>query len=197
MGRYYWSKKTEADALKKIQNWWLKKNGYLVGWGRSGGIKWTNSFSGTESSISISTLVYGEERYLRIYYTQTDQEGSKKDFDYKIPLTSTPCYFGGCRYWFICPWFSSGVYCGRRVGVLYKDGNYFACRHCYDLSYSSRNQSKLSLFPELDTLFKAEKIEEKKAHLRVKFWKGMPTKKYQKLEIKETLLKRRLFLLGI
>lgn len=31
----------------------------------------------------------------------------------RIALTSTPCRFGGCRWWWICP------QTGRRVGVLY------------------------------------------------------------------------------
>jgi len=194
MGRYYWSKKTESDSLKKIQNWWLKKHGYLEDWGRLGIIKWINSFSGTESSVVIFTLAYGEDRYLRINYTQTDEDKNKKEFDYKIPLTTTKCYFGGYRYWFICPGYVNGVYCGRRVGVLYKDGNYFACRHCYDLSYVSNNQSRNSRFPEWELLFKSDAIAEKKAQIRVKFWKGQPTRRYKRLAEKEELILRRLYM---
>ncbi len=184
MGRYYWSKKTEADGLKKIQNWWLKKHGYLRGPWVSGFIKWTNSWSKKESSVGINVVLSDVESYLRIYYNQTNEEGEKKDFDYKIPITTTPCYFGGNRYWFTCPWYKSGVYCGRRVGVLYLGEKYFACRYCYDLSYSSRNQSHSPLLRILDMAFKAEDIAEKQYALRVKIWRGKPTKRYQKLENK-------------
>lgn len=188
--------KTEADGLKKIQNWWLKKYGYLDNWGRPGSIKWTNSYTGKESSVGLFTLVHGEDKYLRIYYTQTDEDGEKEEFDYKVPLTTTRCYFGGSRYWFICPWYANGIYCGRRVGVLYKAGNYFACRYCYNLTYSSRNQSKSKWSLMLDPIFKREEIAEKKYKLRVKFWKGKPTKRYRKLEEKEERVMRGLYLSG-
>lgn len=185
MGRYYWSKKSEADSLKKIQVWWLKKHGYLDGGWRVGRIKWTNSWSGDESSVSFHISIYDYENYLRLIYTKTKDDGSKQNFDYKIPFTTTLCYFGGKRYWFICPWYASGIYCGRRVGVLYLDGDYFACRTCYDLSYSSRNKSKNKLGWAIDLVFKSDEIAEKKANLRVKSWRGKPTKKYRKLDQKE------------
>jgi len=184
MGRYYSSKKTEADSLKKIQTWWLKKYGYLNDdcW-RSGSIKWTNSWSDTESSVGISADTYHEDPHLQINYTQTDQDGEKKNFNYKIPLTTTPCYFGGKRYWFICPWYASGIYCGRRVGVIYKAGDYFACRHCYNLSYDSRNlggffkaAGQTISAPELDTLREEAKTE---------YYRGKMTRKYKRYLKKE------------
>ena len=141
-------------------------------------------------------MVSESESYLRIYYTQTDEDGNKKDFDYKIPITTTPCYFGGYRYWFICPWYANKVYCGRRVGMLYKNGDYFACRHCYDLSYASKNKSKSKFSLMLDPLFERDEIAEKKYKLRVKFWKGKPTKRYRKLEQKEWRLMGRLRMAG-
>jgi hypothetical protein len=75
------------------------------------------------------------------------------------------------------------VYCGRRVGVLYKDGDWFACRHCYDLTYSSRNTHFSSRLPaafrvlEIDT--KIEKLEEK---IKRRTWRGQPTRKQRRLE---------------
>lgn len=188
--------KTEADSLKKIQIWKLKKLGFLKDFWAGGSLRWTNSRSEEIGSVGINVALSENERYLRIYYTQTDSDGNKKDFDYKIPITNTPCYFGGYRYWFICPWYANGVYCGRRVGVLYKNGDYFACRHCYDLSYASKNQSKSKWSLMLDPIFKREDIAEKKYQLRVKFWKGKPTKRYRKLEEKEERVMRRLYLSG-
>ena len=65
MGRYYWSKKTEADGLKKIQIWWLKKYQYLEGW-RSGSITWTHSWSDSKSSVGISVDMNNDSPNIRI-----------------------------------------------------------------------------------------------------------------------------------
>ena len=183
MGRYYWSKKEEADSLKKIEIWWLKKNGYLNGGYHSGGIKWTNGWSGKESSISFSTSIYDENSYLQLMYTQTDNDGNKLDFDYKVPLTTTPCYFGGKRYWFICPWYANGKYCGRRVGVLYLGGKYFACRHCYDLTYSSKNENRrYKSYPLFAVLGGYKKTEELEGKIKRRFYAGKPTRKQRRLD---------------
>ena len=53
----------------------------------------------------------------------------------EISLGWTSCNYGGRRPWFICG------NCGRRVAVLYGAGKYFACRHCYDLTYRSCQES--------------------------------------------------------
>lgn len=182
MGRYYWSKKEEADNLKKIEIWWLKKYDYLCGY-KGGAIKWTHP-SGTESSVGILVSTFSEDKYLKINYTQTDRDSDeKKDFDYKIPLVTSSCHFGGDRYWFVCPWYKNGQYCGRRVGVLYKSGDYFACRHCYDLTYESRNEYKkykhYPLFASLDGYTKAEKLDEQ---IKRRYYAGKPTRKQRKLD---------------
>jgi hypothetical protein len=145
MERYCCDKKTEADSLLKITIWMLKNHGLLKELA-SGTLRWTDGFSGQKSSIGIEILSDFNDPYLRIYYTQTDPDNKKQEYDYKIPLTTTPCNFGGKRYWFVCPGFFDGKYCGRRVGVLYLGGKYFACRHCYNLTYSSKNQSSYRRF---------------------------------------------------
>lgn len=175
--------KTEADNIKKIETSFLKKHGYFTGW-RSGTITWTSGYDKHQSSVGIEVSTMNDENYLRIYYTQTDNStGEKKDFDYKVQLEKTPCHFGGFRYWFKCHLYKSGVYCGRRVGVLYKDGDWFGCRHCYELTYSSRNENRgyshYPLFRILDLETKAEKLEMKTRNYT---YRGRPTKKRQKLE---------------
>lgn len=180
MGRYYSSKKTEADGCIKIQIWWLKKNGYLEPslW-HSGGIQWENGFSEKTSSVSIEVSLSGENIYLRVYYTQTDRfTGEKKDFDYKIPLTSTPCFFGGKRYWFVCPWYANGKYCGRRVGVLYRGGDYFACRHCYNLTYSSRNLGGIAKVA--GQVVSMPELEQLKEEVKRKYYAGKMTRRYRR-----------------
>jgi hypothetical protein len=103
---------------------------------RWGSVTWSR---GGEPIGNISYRVIGgeEPESLRLIYTITKHDsGEKKDLDYPVRLTTTPLPWGGQRYWFICP----AVGCGRRVNVLYlaPGGEYFACRHCYRLSYRSR-----------------------------------------------------------
>jgi hypothetical protein len=169
--------KSEAGDVKKISVSFLKKHNYFCGW-NSGTITWTRNGWGGEnkSSVGIEVSTMHDDKYLRIHYTQTDRDTQeKKDFDYKIPLTTTPCRYGGVRYWFTCPWYKNGVYCGRRVAKLYKDGDYFACRHCYNLTYSSRNQSgKYRGFVSIPDVEEAEK------EVKRMYYRGKPTRKYRR-----------------
>lgn len=183
MGRWSYSYRTEADDTIKISTSFLNKNGYFRGL-LSGTITWTHSWSGNESSVGIEVSTLGDDEFLRIHYAQTNTDtDEKKNFDYKIPLTTTPCYFGGYRYWFICPWYKNGTYCGRRVGTLYKDGDYFACRHCYDLTYHSRKENRrYGLFPMFQVLTLEKKIEELREQIKTPYYAGKPTRKQQKLE---------------
>ncbi|MCB9798577.1 hypothetical protein H6758_02535 [Candidatus Nomurabacteria bacterium] len=184
MGRYYWNKKDEADDCKKIEIWTLKKWGYLDTSFRSGTITWTHGYSGNKSSVGIQSVMWKDEgQYIRIHYTQTDWRTEEKtDFDYQIPLTTTECHFGGIRYWFRCPWYKNGVYCGRRVGVIYKNGDYFACRHCYELSYASRNENRKHALSGLGRMLDLErKIEKLQEEITTPFYNGRPTRKYRRL----------------
>ena len=56
-----------------------------------------------------------------------------------IKLTTSNCYFGGKRFWLVCPG------CNRRVGVLYQKpyGELLRCRKCYSLSYLKTRYHKM------------------------------------------------------
>lgn len=181
MARYYSSKKGEADGLKKISVFFLRKHDYFCGW-KPGTITWTNGFTENKSSVDIAVSTTAGERYLKLKYTQTAYDGERKDFDYKVWLTDTRCHFGGKRYWFICPLSVNGNYCGRRVAVLYLGGGYFGCRHCYNLTYESRNESRGAKF---ELLFKAiterDKIDKLKEEIKRNSYRGRPTKKQIRL----------------
>lgn len=174
--------KSEADGCKKIEIWWLlrdikQRGGYkytTVSWGENG----------SRGSVSVEVSLNGEEKYARFVYTQTDNStGEKKDFDYKVPIVETPCHLGGTRYWFKCSLYKSGNYCGRRVGVLYKDGDWFGCRHCYELTYSSRKVNKrYKLYPMFRVLELDGQIERLEMKAKRYTYRGKPTKKRQKLE---------------
>lgn len=180
MVRHYGGKQ-EGDNLKKIEIRWLKKYSYLDGW-KSGVIKWTSGWDGSESSIGIMGRVSEDDAYIKLTYTQTDQDGIKKDFDYKVYLARSPCNYGGVRYWFICPLSANGKPCDRKVGVLYKNGDYFGCRHCYNLTYASKNENRryknYYLFRILDTQTKVEKI---RSTMKKSFYAGKPTRKMRRI----------------
>src|SRR5262245_6378563 len=50
---------------------------------------------------------------------------------YRIPVTWTPCPYGGRRPWLVCPTMA----CGRRVAKLYLCDGSFRCRGCHRLTY--------------------------------------------------------------
>ena len=134
------------------------------------------------------------EKYVRFYYTLTNRSsGEKTDYDYKVALTTTRCNFGGVRYWFICPLSRNGVYCGRRVAKLYKapGANYFGCRHCYNLSYESRNEPRFARPGGIGYPIKAERLYEE-LYKETKRWtyKGKPTKEARRLKILEQRMDR-------
>jgi hypothetical protein len=182
MGRWSFSSKKEADGLKKIETSWLRQQGYFQGM-KSGMITWTFRASDTKDSVSVLISTLEGDNYMRLSYTQTDRDsGEKKDFDYCILLTSTPCHYGGRRYWFTCPFSRNGTYCGRRVGVLYKDGDYFACRHCYDLTYNSRKLNRQFLLsPLFNVLYLEGRIEKLKEKTKRRTYAGIPTRKGRRL----------------
>lgn len=178
MGRYYYSKREEADSLKKIGTAFLKKHGYFNNGWKFGNISWSRNGEKT-GNISIQACIDEDEQYVRCVYTQTERSsGIKTDLDYKIPLTTTPCYFGGKRYWFKCPWYANGVYCGKRVGVLYLSNKYFACRHCNNLSYNSRNLSGFS--KAAGQVISEPELEELRQQVKTEYYAGKMTRRYKR-----------------
>jgi hypothetical protein len=101
---------------------------------RIGRTVWNGSFNCT---ASIGWEVRPPYR-LRIYYSITRFDGRKIDYDYWVDLDSTPCYYGGKRWWFICP----NTKCHRRCRVLYMapGSDYFLCRTCQNLTYRSQQE---------------------------------------------------------
>ncbi|MGB7062817.1 MAG: hypothetical protein WBF13_10770 [Candidatus Zixiibacteriota bacterium] len=142
MGRYSWSNRRTVEGCLCLSISKLKEWDYLCGY-KAGTIQWKNASGEVTDSIGIAVSVslegYGEDD-VQLTYSMTDRTtGEKKDLDYKIELVSTPCHFGGVRWWLICPLWKNSVFCSRRVGKLYLPGNatYFGCRDCYNLTYRS------------------------------------------------------------
>lgn len=78
------------------------------------------------------------------YKVRPRQSNEWRALEYIAPLTSTPCHFGGSRYWFVCPLVVNGRACERRCRILYLAGraDYFGCRECLRLTYQSRRNHR-------------------------------------------------------
>jgi len=76
----------------------------------------------------------------------------------------------------------NGVPGGRRVGTLYKNGDYFACRHCYDLTYGSRKVNRAYLRASgLGIILYDQKIGELEKSIKRRTYAGKPTRKRRRL----------------
>ena len=144
MGRDWWSSRWTVEECKDLSITRLARAGVF---GSGSGVYWTSRWTtlgGQESSIGYSVWRRSSgDLYLRLGYTNTDGlTGEKTDMDYTIDLATTPCNFGGVRYWFICPLAKNWKPCGRRVGKLYlpPGGKYFGCRLCYNLTYRCQKE---------------------------------------------------------
>lgn len=175
MSRYFsYSNRLKADGRIALRIWYLKKNDYL--WiGASRAITWVNSHTKKENSIEIKCSELGGRKIIRLIYRVGD-EWPGRAMDYMVFLDATPCHFGGKRDWFTCPIIKDGKYCERRVGILYLADGFFACRHCLNLTYDSRNiggrmkaGGSMVTFPD---------YEEAKKMIKRYYYNGRKTRKF-------------------
>lgn len=182
----------EAEWSNRVSINFLKKHGYLPkdgGW-RSGVLTWSYGLSENKSSVGFDINIGQGENYIRLHYTHTSRwDGAKNDMDFRVQLTTTPCNYGGERYWFICPLSRNGMYCGRRVGVLFCIGKWFGCRHCGEIVYAAQMKGgkfrgSSVTYPDIDKLEKEVKRY---------YYNGKPTRKYRRLMKMENKLNYDLF----
>lgn len=170
--------KQEAEHSNTLNISLFKNQGYLEKGQRRGNARWTYP-GGYQNDIDFITTINGDGNdNIEFRYTCNDRyTGEKEDMNYKIRLTTTPCHYGGRRYWFVCPLTKNEQYCGRRVGVLFSINKWFGCRHCGEIAYRAQMRggryrgSSVSL-PDI------EKIEKK---VKRKYYNGQPTRKYKRL----------------
>ena len=177
--------KATAEQSNALSIFWLKKHGYLHKdySHQSGGITWTYGYSENKSSISfnISRENWGtpeEKTYINLNYTHTNRQTDEKEYmNYKIGLDTTPCNYGGKRYWFICPLTKNGKYCGRRVGVLFCIGKWFGCRHCGEIAYAKQMEGGKYRWNGISI----KDIERAEKEVKRYYYNGKPTRKYKRL----------------
>lgn len=101
---------------------------------------------------------------LELTYSSTNKfTGEKRDFNYSVSIDSTPCNYGGQRYWFICPLILNDRSCHRRCRILYlpSGASYFGCRLCYNLTYRSRQEHRSWNYENARLFNKLRKVENK------------------------------------
>jgi len=169
--------KTELDGLPRLSINMLNQVDLLNCYNRGDFNLKNGAVVDVETLLPGINQVNGINHMARLRYkTFNDIEG-EKDIVCEIKLETTPCRFGGLRYWFICP----GLECGRRVGVLYRKYGVFACRLCHQLSYASQNENKRMafLFPGVKNQNKIDELEKK---IKRRYYNGKPTRLQRKFE---------------
>lgn len=129
------------------------------------GAHWNGSM-GWKGDVLIDVFTGIHERqFVRLNYA---------GFEYDITLVTTPCNYGGIRYWFEC------LFCKRRVGTIYLRADRFACRHCQFLTYESKLESRR--FRKIISLPELEEAERKVKRI---YYNGKPTKNFIRFRKKE------------
>jgi hypothetical protein len=127
---YRWDSKTTTESQHRIDIRWLKKQGYLRP-GNVGSLSWS---WGDEQTVFINYRMETDRMVLNcLHWSQGE---GWEDVEQAISFYRTPCNYGGFRTWFLCP------RCWQRIAVLYGAGKYFLCRHCYNLTYASQQESR-------------------------------------------------------
>ncbi len=131
-------RKTSVELCRKISIRFLKNNGFLDA-DRAGSIVWKNAAGQVLGSVEVETFISADADKTYLELTTGGIVNSRQ----KIELTTTPCNYGGWRWWFTCPVVKDGIYCGNRVTKLFLPpaAKYFGCRECYDLTYESCQKS--------------------------------------------------------
>jgi len=127
-GRPFGANTTDDYLAMDVRHW--QRDGLLVA-----GYGFTSTWS-SRGEIIGKIHVTIEIDQARLTYSHTKQGGKWQNLNYPVTLQTTPCHYGGERYWFICP----AVGCGKRVAKLYLGDKYFACRQCYRLAYPCQRE---------------------------------------------------------
>ena len=132
-GSRYQGRFTTSEACE-LSVAYLLRCGALARGGRSGISSWS-ARDKQVASIGWRTELAGAPR-LYLSYTYTRSGEAPRNVEESFHLATTQPHFGGVRWWIRCA-------CWRRAGKLFmpRGGHLFRCRHCYRLSYASRNET--------------------------------------------------------
>jgi hypothetical protein len=126
---YRWNSKATVGSQDKIDIRVLSKLGLL-----HQGIVLDFSRTSRGENCGLISLRVETDRLVLIY-RNLQKGGAFEQIKDEIFFDWTPCNYGGYRQCFLCP------RCKRRVAVIYRR-KYYRCRHCYNLTYYSQQESK-------------------------------------------------------
>lgn len=104
-----------------------------------GNIRWTRPWS-NRPPWSASYVIQRQEGVLLLQHPALADDSM---LSYRLKLSRTTLPWGGQRWWMHCGLMRGSHACGRRVAKLYLPPGcqYFGCRECHNLTYSSCRES--------------------------------------------------------
>ena len=114
MGRWPYSGRLTVEECMSISTKFLKDHGYLDSRDRSGEIVYSNRGREIGRVGLTASMSEGRERITLWCLYVRQPSGKNSGTRYRVRLVSTRCFFGGRRWWFMCP------ACHRRVGCRHR-----------------------------------------------------------------------------
>lgn len=137
-----WDKKRTVEDAVALDTAALRRRGFLA---RVGGLQTGVLRMGFGRQ---ATFAVGMGEGTGFLYLRHPDDGAGSA-ETAVMLVSTACHLGGVRWWFECPFGRDGGRCGHRVRKLYVCGEAVGCRHCLDLTYTSRQESDKRVYAAL------------------------------------------------
>ena len=128
----------DALCLDLLPLVWLRA--VQAGTRRTGTICWPASARREHAATIEYAVDMTGTPWMRLKYFYGSLE-ENEPVEYPVRLVTTPQHYGGGKWWFACPlMWPGGKACAKRVRQLYlpPGRKYFGCRHCYALTYASR-----------------------------------------------------------
>lgn len=173
----------KINRCRKLDLKWMLKNRYIYKGGiATGSMEWKDG-----SAAGFRSVYTNDEAYFQINYSLTDFNGRKTFHDYRIELVTIPSNLGkGEVIYFQCP--ESGKM-ARVLYMAYRNNKYvhrdwylenYGKRLYYDTQAESKSDYHNTMYFNLK--HKTERWQkELYAKHRKLFYRGRPTKEYQKL----------------
>jgi hypothetical protein len=138
------SNRDTVDNTRCIDIRFMRQMGWLQA-GMAGTLRW-NCNGQPSGDIGYRMT----EHSINLNYRYRINGGDWQSVAQTINLETTPCHYGGLRYWFTCP------RCDRRCALLCGAERLFYCRQCYNLPYQTQLEG-----PHGRACMKRNKLEKK------------------------------------